>query len=199
MEKIRDEISLLLPEYNETIQTNAQVYIEEINNTAEYLQGLVISNNSVGKKVICMQWQEEFVDWLGLNVTYSYASPESLSVQDELDVINAASSGDICAIIDNLQSGTDFGARVASEVGASHVIFTNFPGAVPSTDTYLDMITYNTKQLLEGIQNYEYKQGSIQELEDQLSAVELQRNASLTVATMFGILAIALFIMYKKK
>lgn len=199
VEKIRDEISLLLPEYNDTIQANAQAYLTGINGTAEYLRSIIISNGSVGKEVICMQWQKDFVEWLDLNVSYSYASPESLSVQDELDIINAASSGDICVVIDNLQSGTDFGARVASESGASHIIFTNFPGAIPGTDTYLEMIVYNTNQLMEGIEAYEYKQGGLQELESQISELEVQRNASLAIAAMFGILTCVFVIMYKKK
>ena len=199
VEKIRDEISLLLPEYNDTIQANTQAYLTEINGTAEYLQSIIISNGSVGKEVICMQWQKDFVEWLDLNVSYSYASPESLSVQDELDIINAASSGDICAVIDNLQSGTDFGARVASESGASHIIFTNFPGAIPGTDTYLEMIIYNTNQLTEGIEAYEYKQGGLQELESQISGLEVQRNASLVIAAMFGMLTCVFVVMYKKK
>ena len=199
IEKIRNEISLLLPDYNNSIQTNTQNYIIQIDETAEYLQSIVINNDSVGKKVICMQWQKDFVEWLGLNVTYSYTSPEDLSVQDELDVINAASGGDICSVIDNLQSGTDFGAKVASESGASHIILTNFPGAIPGTDTYLKMITYNTKQLLEGIEIYEYKQGEILELESQISELELQRNTSLLVATIFGILTCVFVVMYKKK
>ena len=199
VEKIRDELSLLLSDYNNSIQTNAQNYIIQIDETAEYLQNIVINNGSVGKKVICMQWQKDFVEWLGLNVTYSYASPEGLSVRDELDVINATSGGDICAVIDNLQSGIDFGAKVASESGASHIIFTNFPGAIPGTDTYLEMITYNTKQLLEGIGIYEYKQGGILELESQISRLELQRNTSLVVAVIFGILTCVFVVMYKKK
>jgi ABC-type Zn uptake system ZnuABC Zn-binding protein ZnuA len=199
VEKIRDEISLLLPEYNDTIQANTQAYLTEINGTAEYLQSIIISNGSVGKEVICMQWQKDFVEWLDLNVSYSYASPESLSVQDELDIINAASSGDICAVIDNLQSGTDFGARIASESGASHIIFTNFPDAIPGTDTYLEMIIYNTNQLTEGIEAYEYKQGGLQELESQISGLEVQRNASLVIAAMFGMLTCVFVVMYKKK
>jgi len=199
VEKIRDGLSLLLPDYNNSIQTNAQNYIIQIDETAEYLQNIVINNGSVGKKVICMKWQKDFLEWLDLNVTYSYAPLEGLSVQDELDVINAASSGDICAVIDNLQSGTDFGAQVASESGASHIIFTNFPGAIPGTNTYLEMITYNTKQLMEGIETYGYKQGGIQELESQISGLELQRNTSLVVAAMFGILTCVFVVMYKKK
>jgi ABC-type Zn uptake system ZnuABC Zn-binding protein ZnuA len=199
VEKIRDELSLLLPIYNDTIQTNAQGYIAQIDETAEQLQEMIVSNGSLDKKVICMEWQQDFLEWLGLNVTYSYGSPNMLSVQDKLKVSDAASSENICAVIDNLQSGTEFGAQIASECGLSHIIFTNFPEAIPGADTYLEMIAYNTGQLIDGIATYEYKQGEIAELENTLSAVELQRNTFIAVAVMLGILTSVLFVMYKKK
>ncbi len=199
VQTIREGLIDLLPERNATIQENAQQYLAEINTTASYIQQVVSDNGSFGKNVICMQWHQDFLEWAGFNVTYAYGPPEGLSVQDELDVINAASNGDICAVIDNLQSGTDFGARVASETGASHVIFTNFPGAIPNTDTYEDMIVYNVKQLIEGISTYEYKQGDITQLEAQLTELELQRNLSLAGAAMLGVLAILFAILYRRK
>jgi ABC-type Zn uptake system ZnuABC Zn-binding protein ZnuA len=199
VEYLTNELSKLLPDLNETIHINSQTYISEINNTAQELQNLIETNGFIGKNVISMKWQKEFLEWLGLNVIYSYGPPQGLSSQDQLNVINAASTNDTCAIVDNLQSGTDFGARVASETGASHIIFTNFPGAIPGTSTYLDMITYNTEQLIKGIQTYEYKQGDISKLQNQVSDLELQRNIVLLVAIIFAILAVVLFIMYKKK
>ncbi|EMR74444.1 ABC-type metal ion transport system, periplasmic component/surface adhesin [Thermoplasmatales archaeon SCGC AB-540-F20] len=93
VERIRDELIIMLPAYNNTIQTNAQHYLEQIDETAKDLQEQIVNNNFLDKKVICMQWHQDFLEWLGLNVTYSYAPPEGLSVQDELDVINAASGG----------------------------------------------------------------------------------------------------------
>ncbi|MFW6121873.1 MAG: metal ABC transporter substrate-binding protein [Petrotogales bacterium] len=199
VEKILDELLLLLPTYNDTIQTNAQAYMAQINETAEELQKKIIDNGNLGKKVICMEWQKDFIEWLGLNVTYFYGSENLLSVQDKLKVSDAASSGDICAVIDNLQSGTEFGAQIASEAGASHIIFTNFPEAVPGTSTYLEMITYNTNQLIDGIATYEYKQGEIAKLENKLSTVELERNASLLGLIILGLLTGTLAIIYKKK
>ena len=196
---ISNKLSILLPEINSSIQANADIYIEQIDKKAEELKGIIENNGTLGKEVICMQWQEDFLGWLGLDVVYSYGPPQGLSVKDEIDIINAASSNKTYAIIDNLQSGTDFGSRVASESGASHVIFSNFPGAIPGTDTYLDMITYNTEQLLNGISTYEYKQGDIVELEKDITNLELQRNASLITAVIFVILALILFVMYKKK
>lgn len=156
VEKLRDELSSSLSSYNETILENAQSYLADINQTANQLQENMTNSGFVGKKVICMQWQQDFVEWLGLNVTSSYAPPESLSTKDMLNITHAAQEQEVCLIIDNLQSGTTFGARVASECGASHVILTNLPGAVPGTNTYLRRITYNTNQLIEGIEAYEH-------------------------------------------
>jgi ABC-type Zn uptake system ZnuABC Zn-binding protein ZnuA len=199
VEKIRDELGLLLPAQNNTLHTNAQHYLDEITDTAAQLQALFNTSGYQNTQVICMEWQQEFLEWLGAQVTFSYGPPEGLSTQDMLNVSNVAAEGNIAAIVDNLQSGTDFGSHIASESGASHVIFTNFPGAVPGSDTYLEMITYNTQQLLNGIATYEYKQGDIASLESQLHSMELQRKMALVVAAMFLVLAGIGFMMYKRK
>jgi len=199
VESLADELSDILPSLNETIHNNSEIYLSEINNTALELQNLIKTNGFTGKNVIAMKWQKEFLEWLGLNVIYSYGPPQGLSSQDQLNVINAASTNDICAIVDNLQSGVEFGAKVASETGASHIIFTNFPGAIPGTNTYLDMITYNTEQLTKGIQTYEYKQGDISKLQKQVSDLELQRNILLLLTIIFAILIVILLLIYKKK
>ena len=196
---LREELSKLFPEFNNSINSNAQDYINNIDQTSYQLQQFIIDKGYQNKKVICMQWQADFVNSIGLNVTLSYAPPESLSTQDMINISNGASIGDICAIIDNLQSGTDFGARIASESGASHVIFTNFPGALPGTETYLDMILYNTDQLINGISTYEYKQGEIAELEKTIASIELQRNLSLFGIVILGLFTCIFIIMYKKK
>ena len=167
--------------------------------TAEQLKTLVNTSGYIGKNVICMQWQKSFVEWLGFNVTISYAPPERLSTQDMLNISNVAKSKDVCAIIDNLQSGTDFGANIASESGISHIILTNFPGAIPGTDTYIDMIKYNTNQLISGISSFEYKKGEISNLLSQISAVEFQRNLSIVAAAILALVSVILAVLYKKK
>lgn len=199
VEHLTDELSDILPEQNETIHANSQSYISQIDEKSLELQAEIESMGYLNKTVICMSWQKDFVENLGLNVAYSYGPPQGLSVQDILDIKNAAIDNNVCAIIDNLQSGTEIGADVSSESGASHVIFTNFPGAIPGTDNYLDMITYNTEQLIGGIENFEYKKGDISELESQISNLEIQRNASIILAIIFVILSLIFYILYKKK
>lgn len=188
-----------LPDQSIVIQQNSVAYQSLINETAESLRNKIIVQNFTERNIICMEWQKDFLEYIGLNVTYYYPPPESLSVQDEIDVITAATQHGVAAVVDNLQSGTAFGARVASESGSSHVIFTNFPGAVPNTDTYLEMISYNTDQLIKGINTFDYTSQQTQDLQNQLASVELQRNAFGLTTVFAFVVCMVLFMMYKRK
>ena len=55
-------------------------------------------------------------------------------------------------MIDNYQSGTDFGLGLAADVGATQVVITNFPGAINGTETYTKMIEYNARQLFDALE-----------------------------------------------
>lgn len=196
---ITAELIKIYPEQNLTIKANSEDYLDQINETALSLKEIIQTNGYQNKKIITMSWQKDFLEWLGLNVTYSYGPPQTLSAQDEIEVINAAMEEDVTVVVDNLQSGTNFGAQIASKTGKSHVIFSNFPGAIPGTDNYLDMISYNTNQLVEGIETYEYKQGDISNLENIIKNLEFERNISIVFAFIFAIIIIALYVLYKKK
>jgi hypothetical protein len=115
------------------------------------------------------------------------------------NVTKAALNGEICAIIDNLQSGTEFGANIASKSGSTHLIFTNFPGAIPNTDTYIDMIKYNNQQLINGITAYEYKKGEIADLEKRVSTLEIERNIILLGIIILSLFACIMIVLYRKK
>jgi ABC-type Zn uptake system ZnuABC Zn-binding protein ZnuA len=199
IEFLKTELAELHPELNDKIHANAENYINKIDDKFLELQKEIENHSYINKKTICIKWLKDYIEFLGLNITYSYGPPQGLSLQDELDVINAATSNEVCVVIDNLQSGTDFGARIASESGASHVIFTNFVDAIPGTETYLDMITYNTDQLIKGIATYEYKKGELAELKNQISNLEFQRNIFLVFAVIFVILTLTFYTIYRKK
>ena len=217
VEHISNGLKNIFPELNESIENKTNVYINNITKKADELKDIIISSNYTDKKVIAMGWQKDFLEYFGLNVVYTYGPPQGLSAKDQLDIINAAMDSDISVIIDNLQSGTDFGARVASETGKIHVIFSNFPEAIPGTDTYLEMIDYNIDQLTKGIDTYQKMIGyninqkiednetfsssftEISGLKKQVTDLELERNLFATISVIFLVLAILFYIIYKKK
>lgn len=200
VDKLAQELSQILPEQNTTIQQNAQEYNNAIDQKAQELLNLMTAKGYTGTNVIVMEWQKPFVEWLGFNVVASYGPPEGLSTGDVLNISSTAQDAeDLALIIDNLQSGTDFGARLASETGAIHIIVTNFPGAVPGTNSYLEALDYNSNQLMDGVSSYEYKKGDIAELEDEVEALKLQRAILGATSGIFAVLSAVLLVVYKKQ
>lgn len=104
-------------------------------------------------KVIAMAWIKPFVSWLGFNVIADYPPPEKLSSQD---LVNLASKGEeegVVLVIDNLQSGTEFGRSLAEKVGAVHVILSNFPGTEPGVEDLASLIESNAERLFNSLEN----------------------------------------------
>jgi ABC-type Zn uptake system ZnuABC Zn-binding protein ZnuA len=175
-----------------TLDTNAAAYKAEIDAKDVELKARVEGSGIYGSKVVVMLWQQAFVESLGCEVVGVYGPPEGLSVQDQLNVTSTVASGDVAMVVDNLQSGTEFGSLVASETGREHVVLTNFPSAYPNTYTYLDMIDYNTNALIEGAENYEFKKGEIADLEAEVKDLEYRSGMFLTMAVIFLIVALFL-------
>ena len=198
VDSIAEGLAGIMTDHASTITSNAEAYKAQIDAKAAELQALVAAEGVVGKKVVCMEWQVDFVEWLGFDIVAMYGPPESLSVEDQLNITEAASGEGVVMVIDNLQSGTDFGAHVASETGAIHVIVTNFPAAYPNTYTYLDMLEYNTGKLIDGAKTYEYKQGDIASLERQVSDLEAQSSLYLAMSVIFLIVAIFMGAMFAR-
>jgi len=174
------------------MSANAEAYKTQIDAKAVELQDRVQAAGVTGTQVVVMQWQKDFVELLGFEVAGVYAPPEGLSVQDQLNISTIASDKDVAMVVDNLQSGTEFGAKIASDTGKVHVVLSNFPSAYPNTNTYLDMIDYNTDALIEGAENYEYKKGEIADLEAQVKDLEYQSGMYLTMTVIFLIIALFL-------
>jgi ABC-type Zn uptake system ZnuABC Zn-binding protein ZnuA len=172
------------------ISANAETYKAEIDAKASELQARVEAAGVVGTEVVVMEWWSEFVDFLGFEEATVYGPPEGLSVQDQLNVSSTAADDDVAMVVDNLQSGTEFGAKVADDNGKEHVVLTNFPNAIPGTDTYLDMIDYNTDELIDAAKRYEYKQGEIADLEAQVKDLEAESGLYMTMAVIFLIVAL---------
>jgi len=98
-------------------------------------------------KVICMQWLRPFIASMGYQVVATYNPPETLSAGDIAALLSTAASEKVNLIVDNLQIDVEFGGGIAAQVGAQHVVLTNFPGALPGTENLTQMIRYNAEQL----------------------------------------------------
>jgi ABC-type Zn uptake system ZnuABC Zn-binding protein ZnuA len=131
---------------------NEEEMCESINVSGQQIREEADRLNVNDVKVICMTWQQPFVNWTGFDIVATYGPPESLSLNDVAELIDIGKQEDVTLVIDNYQSGTDFGAGLAADVGATQVVLTNFPGAISGTETYTKMIEYNAGQLFDALE-----------------------------------------------
>jgi len=198
--KIRDALKETLPEYSSNFEENAQTVCEAINATAQAIKGEAEGLNVTQVRVVCMQWQATFVSWLGFNITATYKPPEKLTTSEILNLTSTAEKEDVALVIDNLPSGTEFGAKLAADVGAQHVILTNFPGAIPDTENYAKMIEYNARQLFEAVERHRLIQGEISELTEKLNNTSMQvKILTATTIVFLATTTVEAIVIYKRK
>ncbi len=99
--------------------------LKSINETEAYLKKFAEEHGFVGTPVVCMQWQKNFVEFLGFKVLATYPPPEMVSAKKYEEVIEKGKGAKL--VIDNLQSGTELGKKIAKEIGAVEVAISNFP------------------------------------------------------------------------
>lgn len=154
IEKI-DQIALTLikqfPQYEQQFTANKEVLIQTINMKSEELKTKIARLNADQLKVIASTHQEPFVQWLGLEIVATFPSPETVSTRKFLELLLTGKKESVGLVVDNLQSGTDLGARLASDLNAKHAILTNFPGLIPQTESLVDMLIYNAEQIFQAI------------------------------------------------
>jgi hypothetical protein len=102
-----------------------------------------------------MAWQVDFVSWLGFDIVATYGVPEALSLQDLAQLAAEGRAAGARLVVDNLQSGVGFGAKLAHEINAIHIVLSNFPGPMPATPTVLDLFAQNAEALFSAIESSE--------------------------------------------
>jgi len=151
-------------------------------------------------KAIVMSWQKPFSEWIGLQVVEIYQPPETLSVQTVQNLVVKGKEEGVSFVIDNLQSGTTLGAQMAEEIGGRHIVFSNFPEAIPGTDTIAEMIQYNSDQIFGSIKQIQTESKEISELKSKISSISNQLVIFQGLTAVFLIIAVGLGAMlYKRK
>jgi ABC-type Zn uptake system ZnuABC Zn-binding protein ZnuA len=149
--QISNTLSEQFPQYKQQFLFNAQKLIQNINDNAEILKAKADQLRVKEYKVITSIHQESFAQWLGFEVSATYPAPETISTRKFLELLLIGKREKVAIIIDNLQSGTDLGARLASDLNAQQAILTNFPGVIPQTESLVKMLNYNAEQLFKTI------------------------------------------------
>jgi ABC-type Zn uptake system ZnuABC Zn-binding protein ZnuA len=152
IQTIKDALCEVDSENTPYYEANAREFISSIEKIAEGIKKKAKELQVQKYKVICIKWQEYFTRWVGFDIVRTYPPPERISLKETLKLVKMGKELNVSLVVDNLQSGTDFGTKLASEIGAAHVVSINFPGSVPGTETYVKMIEYKANQLFNAIE-----------------------------------------------
>lgn len=160
IENVTDALTLIYPQHKEVFEERENKLISKINSCAENLKEQAMAKNVSETEVICQQFQNGFVEWLGFNVVKTFPSPEQLSAKQVGNLIRIAKNRNVAIVISNnpsiLENDTLCpGSNIASEAGIEHVILSNFPGSRGGEDTYCEMIRSNAERLFSAKEAYE--------------------------------------------
>lgn len=151
---VRDALAKVLPKDALAVQQNAAALQQRIEELAGRLLARAQQLTVQEAKVISQAFQAKFLSWLGFNVVGTYPAPERVSAQLFVQLVQLGREQKVALVVDNLQSGVGVGGRLAFEIGAISVVLTNFPGAVPNTRDYLEVIAHNGTQMFEALESY---------------------------------------------
>jgi len=141
--------------------------------------------------VICMSWLKPFIESAGFNVVATYNPPETLSAGDITALLETAQTEGVALVVDNLQIDVEFGAGIASHVGAEHLVLTNFPGAIPGTENLPKMLRYNAEQLFNGTVTWQFTstlKAENADLQNQVAIFQITTSLAVVVALVEAVL-----------
>ena len=119
-----------------------------------------------------------------------------LSTADIQNLTDTAKKEGVALIIDNLQSGTEVGNTIATECNAIHVVLSNFPGALPQTETLAKMIEHNARELFYAVKTWR----GTQELRAQNSSLQTQLMVFQSITVIILVIAVVeAILLYRRK
>ncbi len=153
-EKYREVASALEKYLGINVTSSLNRELAYINQVEGFLKNSSQKYHLSQYKAIVMEWQKAFVSWLGIQIVATYPPPARMSSKEVAELEQIGKEKGVELVISNLQSGTSFGAELAKELGAVHVVLTNFPLSSPGVKNVTSMMKYNLEQIINGITQY---------------------------------------------
>ncbi|MCD6444501.1 zinc ABC transporter substrate-binding protein [Candidatus Bathyarchaeota archaeon] len=171
--------------------------LRSIDSLESWLKKISEENHFEGKPVVCMLFQKGFVSSLGFNIVAVYGPPEKVSAKQYEAVIRNATEHNAVLVIDNIQSGTDLGRKIASEIGAVEVALTNFPQTAPNLNNMTQVMMWNVQRITDALRNAELM-AEVSSLKRQVETWRTAEIATLIVAVLEAIIIVALRMRIKR-
>ncbi len=98
--------------------------------------------------VICSEQQAAVLRWMGFKVAAVYGRPEEFTPSGMHHLVRMGKDKKVELVVDNLQSGPAAGRELARELGARHLLLSNFPDGFDNTETWERTVLENMKRIV---------------------------------------------------
>ncbi len=168
--------------------------IEEVNS---WLKNFANKNSFKGKPVACMMFQKGYINFLGFKVVAVYPPPETVSAKQYESIIRNMTENHAVLVVDNMQSGSELGKKIASETGAVEIALSNFPGTAPKLNNMTEVMKWNAEKIAEALETAEVRG----ELNNAIKKVEEWRTATFaaSIIAIIELIVLAALILRRRR
>lgn len=148
VKRIAAILSEIEPDRAPDFKANAAHRIERVRRAgAEALERLRQPDRK-NPAVVCHDKLSGFLKWAGFNVVGEYGADGQLSASRMRTLIDGARAAGVSLVVDNIQGGgLRTGAALARDIGAAHVVLSNFPGGFSDAENWADTLRKNVEIL----------------------------------------------------
>jgi zinc transport system substrate-binding protein len=150
-DKIAAALAQVDPDNSASYQQAAAKYKSDVTDKESKIQAELAQVNLSEVNVLCDEQQTGFIQWVGFNIIATYGRPETFTPQVVQDLVDKGREGKVTLVIDNMQTGGESGKSLAEELGAGHIVLSNFPGGYANTGTWEKAIDKNIELILSSI------------------------------------------------
>ena len=172
--------------------------INKIDDLGKYLKEYSKKHGFEGVPVVCMAWQVAFIKYLGFKIVATYGPPEKVTAKEYSEIIKNATSAGAILVIDNIQSGTELGKKIALEIGGVEVALTDFPGISPEMNNVTAMLKWNVEKLADALAKANL-QREVNILKEQLDTYRTATIVLMAITVVLVLLVIGLAIRLKTR
>ena len=140
-------LAVLVPAQAKGIEARAKARQGRIAALSSRLKARAVQVGLPGTRVICDMMQRPLLEWLGCIVVAEYGRFEGMGPRQLAEVMSKAKAGKAVLVVDNMQSTGGSGKALADDLGAGHVVLTNFPGADAQAATWEQALEWDVERL----------------------------------------------------
>ena len=135
-DKIAAALAQIDPDHGAAYQKSADEYKAAVTAKEAEIKARLGKADLAAANVLCDEQQAGFIQWVGFNIVATYGRPETFTPQVVKDLVDKGREERVTLVIDNMQTGGESGKSLAEELGAGHIVLSNFPGGFENTETW---------------------------------------------------------------